>query len=219
MSKPWQISLNHLLQIPSTKTLGSTLPSVPKNFKISHQAFPHDGSTRLKWPAPACPPVTGNHHGAGAKGAAGRGSQRWEFLGWHRGYLVCLDLPLWRFLLTKLYHFRCYRKNNYKIFTKALLCCWGGQIFSHQFLVIAECPTPSLGRDLSLPSKSCRYCSPLKRCFKTLLWEQTNDFYQPPSEITPELERPFMAVWPKNPQISNSTEGKSRPDYNPLWYY
>ena len=32
-------------------------------------------------------------------------------------------------------------------FTQALLCCWDGQIFSHQFLVVPECPTPLMGRD------------------------------------------------------------------------
>ena len=35
-----------------------------------------------------------------------------------------------------------------KRFTQALLCCWDGQIFSHQFLVVPECPTPLLGRDI-----------------------------------------------------------------------
>ena len=35
-----------------------------------------------------------------------------------------------------------------KRFTRALLCCWDGQIFSHQFLVVPECPTPLLGRDI-----------------------------------------------------------------------
>ena len=51
-------------------------------------------------------------------------------------------------------------------------CCWDGQIFSHQFLVVPECPTPLLGSDLSLPSKSCSYCSPDRRCYK-ILWGQT----------------------------------------------
>ena len=49
---------------------------------------------------------------------------------------------------------------------------WGGQIFSHKFLVVPECPIPLLGRDLSLPSKSCGYCNPDRRCFKTLSWGQ-----------------------------------------------
>ena len=39
-------------------------------------------------------------------------------------------------------------KATTKRFTQALLCCWGGQIFSHQFLVVPECPTPLLGRDI-----------------------------------------------------------------------
>ena len=60
-----------------------------------------------------------------------------------------------------------------KRFTQELLCCWDGQIFSHKFLMIPECPIPLLGRDLSLPSKSCCYCSPDRRCFKTLSWGQT----------------------------------------------
>ena len=60
-----------------------------------------------------------------------------------------------------------------KRFTQALLCCWDGQIFSHQFLVVPECPTPFLGRHLPLPLKSCSYCRPDRRCFKTLFWRQT----------------------------------------------
>ena len=40
-------------------------------------------------------------------------------------------------------------KATTKRFTWALLCCWDGQIFSHQFLVVPECPTPLLGRGLS----------------------------------------------------------------------
>ena len=33
-------------------------------------------------------------------------------------------------------------------FTRALLCCWDGQIFYHKYLVVPECPTPLLGRDI-----------------------------------------------------------------------
>ena len=47
---------------------------------------------------------------------------------------------------------------------------------------------------LPLPSKSCSYCNHDRRCFKTLLWGQTNYFYQPPSKTTPKWERPFMDV-------------------------
>ena len=38
--------------------------------------------------------------------------------------------------------------------------------------MVPECPTCLLRRDLSLPLKSCSYCSPDKRCFKTLSWGQ-----------------------------------------------
>ena len=36
--------------------------------------------------------------------------------------------------------------------------------------MVPECPTPLLGRDLFLPLKSCNYCCPDRRCFKTLSW-------------------------------------------------
>ena len=39
--------------------------------------------------------------------------------------------------------------------------------------MVPECPTPFLGWDLSLPLKSCSYCRPDRRCFKTLSWGQT----------------------------------------------
>ena len=35
-----------------------------------------------------------------------------------------------------------------KRFTQELLCYWYGQIFSHQFLVVPECPAPLLGKDI-----------------------------------------------------------------------
>ena len=35
-----------------------------------------------------------------------------------------------------------------KRFTRALLRCLDGQIFSHQFLVVSECPTPLLEGDI-----------------------------------------------------------------------
>ena len=68
------------------------------------------------------------------------------------------------------------------------------------FLMVTECPTPLLGRDLSLPSKCCSYCSPDRRCFKTLFRGQTNYFYQPPNETTHEWEKPLMEIWSKDPR-------------------
>ena len=35
--------------MPSTGTLGGTLPSGLKSLKVKHQAFPNNGSTGLKW--------------------------------------------------------------------------------------------------------------------------------------------------------------------------
>ena len=67
--------------MPSTGTLGGTLPWGSKSLKVKSQAFPHDGSIGLKLPTPASPPVTDNHHGAGAKGATGCGSKIQEILG------------------------------------------------------------------------------------------------------------------------------------------
>ena len=49
------------------------------------------------------------------------------------------------------------------------------------------------------------------------LFHESELFYQPPSETTPEWERPFVDVWSKDPQISISADGKFRPDYVPLW--
>ena len=92
VSKPWHISLNGLLQMPSIGTLGYTLPLGPKSLKVKHKTYPCNGSTGLKRPASASPPVTDNHHGARAKGATGCGRWVREFLGWHRG-LPILSWP------------------------------------------------------------------------------------------------------------------------------
>ena len=39
-------------------------------------------------------------------------------------------------------------KATTKRFTQAFLCCWDGQIFSHQFLVVPKCSTPLMERDI-----------------------------------------------------------------------
>ena len=64
-----------------TWDMGGPLSSGPKSLKVKCQALPHDGSTGLKWPAPASPPVTDNHHRAGAKGATGCDREFRESLG------------------------------------------------------------------------------------------------------------------------------------------
>ena len=74
-----------------------------------------------------------------------------------------------------------------KKFTEALLHCWDGQIFSHQFLVVPECPTPLLEKDLSLPIAVL-----IEDASQLSLG--ANYFYQPPSETMPKWEKPFMDV-------------------------
>ena len=96
----------------------------------------------------------------------------------------------------------------------SLLLGWAN-IFPPDTQVTPEYPIPLLRRDLSPPSKYCNYCSPNRDALK--LSRGANYFYQPPSETTPEWERPLMDVWSKNPQVSSSTDGKSRLDYIPLW--
>ena len=39
-------------------------------------------------------------------------------------------------------------KATTKRFTQALLCCFDGQIFLHQLLVVPECPIALMGRDI-----------------------------------------------------------------------
>ena len=95
---------------------------------------------------------------------------------------------------------------NSKVGTSALACS----------LLIQE-GQPNRPRLASLLSASCSYYNPDRWCFKILFWGQTNYFYQSPSETTPKWERPFMDVWSKNPQLSSSADGKSRPHYIPLW--
>ena len=69
----------------------------------------------------------------------------------------------------------------------------------------------------SLPLKSSSYCNPDRKCFKTHFLGQTNYFYQSPSEATPKWERPFIDGCSKNPQMSGSSDGKSRPHCISLW--
>ena len=115
--------------MPSTGTLGSTLPLGPKSLKVKHQAFPHNGSTGLKWSTLASLPVTDNHQGAGAKGATGCGKNflvdtgvTYSVLTSYSGAFssqTCIILGATGTTVTKR-------------FTQAL-CCQDGQIFSISF--------------------------------------------------------------------------------------
>ena len=141
-------SLLEMSQMSSTGTLGGTLPSGPKSLKVKRQAYPYDGSTGLKWPTPAIPPATDNHHGAGAKGAAGvAGRSENVLLDTGATYSVLISYS-GAFSSQTCTILGATGKTTTKRFTQAHLCCWDGQIFSHQFLVVPECPTPLLGKDI-----------------------------------------------------------------------
>ena len=129
--------------MPSVGKLSGTLSLAPKSLKVKH----HDGSTVLKQPAPVSPPVTDNHHRARATGAL-------DVAGRSENFLV--DTGVTYFVLTS--YSRAFSSQTCTIwgatgkaiikrFTQAIHCCWDRQIFSHQFLVVPECPTPLLGRD------------------------------------------------------------------------
>ena len=130
--------------MPSTGTLGGTLPSGPKSLKVKCQAYPHNGSTGLKWPTPASPPVTDNITGLEPR-------VQLDVAGRSKNFLV--DTGATYSVLIS--YSRAFSSQNCTILGKTItkrftgaLCCWDGQIFSHQFLVVPECPTPLLGRDI-----------------------------------------------------------------------
>ena len=151
--------------MPSTGTLGGTLPSGPKSLKVKGQAYPHDGSTGLKHPLqPAClsqitstglePRVQLDVAGRSENFLIDAGATYSVLISFSGGFSsqTCTILGATG-------------KTTTKRFTQALLCCWDGQIFSHQFLVVPECPTLLLGIELVPPLKFCSYCSPGRRCF------------------------------------------------------
>ena len=188
----------------SVGTLGGIVPSGPNSLKVKRQDFPCDGSTRpwLKQPLqPAClaqrtimglePRVQLHVAGGSENFLVDTGATYCVLTSYSEAFSsqTCTILGATEKKKKK--------KKITKIFTRALLCCWCGQIFSHQFLVVPIIGSYywSLIGKRSFPAfKSCRYCSPDRRCFKTLSWGQTDYFSQPASETTPEWEKPFMDV-------------------------
>ena len=108
-------------------------------------SFPHDSSTGLKQPTPASPPVTIMRleprmqlHVAGRpKNFLVNTGATYSVLPSYSGAFSSQICTIWGAT----------GKTVTKRFTQALLCCWERQIFSLQFLVVPECPTPLLGRD------------------------------------------------------------------------
>ena len=136
-----------MLQMPSTGALGGTLPSGLKSFKVKRQAFTHDGSTGLMRPTPASLPVQITITGLEPR-------VQLDVAGRFENFLVDTGAP-YSVLISYFGPFSqtctilgATGKATTKRFTRALLCCWDGQIFSHQFLVVPEYPTPLWGRDI-----------------------------------------------------------------------
>ena len=134
--------------MPSTGTLGGTLPSGPKRLKVKGQAYPPDGSRGLKRPAPATClsqiTITGLEPRVQLD-VAGRSENFLVDTGATYSVLISYSRAFFSQTCTIL---GATGKATTKRFTRALLCCWDGQTFSHQFLVVPECPTPLLGRDI-----------------------------------------------------------------------
>ena len=169
--------------------------------KVKCQAFPHDHSTGLKGHTPARPPVTDNYHGARAKC-----NWMWQIglkISWLTQGLLTLSwpptpeppppkpVPFWVLQEKQLQKIHL---STSSLLTNIFPPVSGGPRMSYSLIE----------KRSFLPLKSCSYCSPDRRCFKTLSWGQTNYFYQPPSETTPKWERPIMDIWSKNSQISSS---------------
>ena len=134
--------------MPSTGTLGGTLPWGPKSLKVKCQAYPHDGSRGLKRPLQPARlsqiTITGLEPRVQLD-VAGRSENFLVDTGATYSVLISYSGAFSSQTCTIL---GATGKATTKRFTRALLCCWDGQIFSHQFLVVPECPTPLLGRDI-----------------------------------------------------------------------
>ena len=82
-------------------------------------------------------------------------------------------------------------------FTWAILCFWGGQIFSYQFLVVPECPTPLLGRDI-LTKLGATLVINLWETFQPLQLKWLGQYYPRGSEIAPTCFDRFFAGSPRS---------------------
>ena len=119
--------------------LGHWVALCPWDPKASRsKAYPHDGSKGLKRPTPASPPVTDNITGLEPRvqlDVAGRSKNFLVDTGATYSVLISYSRAFSSQNCTIL------GKTTTKRFTRAL-CCWDGQIFSHQFLVVLSVHLP-----------------------------------------------------------------------------
>ena len=138
--------------MPSVGTLGGIVPSRPKSFKVKCQDFPRDGSTRpwLKQPLQLARLAQRTITGLEPRLQLPVADRSENFLVDTGATYSVLTSYSGAFSSQSCTIWGATGKTVTKRFTQALLCSWDGQIFSHQFLVLPECPSPLLGRDLSL---------------------------------------------------------------------
>ena len=145
--------------MPSTGTLGGTLPSGPMSLKVKHQAYSHDGSRGRSLLQPdrlSQITITGLEPRVQLH-VAGRSENFLVDTGATYSVLISYSGA---FSSQTCIILGATGKATTKRFTRALLCCWDGQILFHQFLVVPECPTPLLGRDGSGVGDQDRVGSP-----------------------------------------------------------
>ena len=148
--------------MPSTGTLGGTLPWGPKSLKVKRQAYPHDGSRGLKQPTPAS-------HLSQITITGLESRVQLDVAGRSENFLVDTGAT---------YSVLISYSGAFSSQTCTILGATGKTITndsSKDFFVAGMdkylpssfwwyLDTPLLGRDLFLPSNSCSYCHPDRRC-------------------------------------------------------
>ena len=115
----------------------------PKRLKVKHQAFPHNGSAGLKQPAHMSQKTIMGLEPRVQLDVAGKSKNFLVYIGAIYSVLTSYSRA---FSSQTCNILGATGKTITKRFTQALLCCWDGQIFYQQFLVVSG-----------------------RRCFKTLL--------------------------------------------------
>ena len=105
-------------------------------------------------------------------------------LNWYRATLLCLNFSHWTSLLQKLYCDSCWWKASNYYFTGHFPCQFKQRWILHAFLVVPQCPTPVLRRDLlSSPGAILRLGGPKQAFILTLrqtnLFPETRSYSQP----------------------------------------
>ena len=202
--------------MPLIGTLGGTLPSGLKSLKVKCQAFPHDGSTGLKQPTPASPPVTDNHQQGWSQGC----KWMWQAdprISWLTRGLPTLSwppapqpsplrpVPFWVLLEKQLQRF-----------TWALLCCWMDNYFPISLWWSLSVLLPYWEEIFPCLQNLAAIAVLIEDTLKLSFGGKLTIFIS--NQVKQLLMgETIMDVWSKAPQTSSRADGNSRPDYIPLW--